>query len=458
VEKKGISMEDTIAAIATCVGESAINIIKVSGSKSLIIVNSIFKGKDLTKVNGNTINYGFIMDKNEMVDEVLVSIFRNPNSSTGEDVVEINSHGGVTSTNKILELILNNGARLAEPGEFLKRAFLNGKTDLIKAESTSDLIKAETESARKMSIKGISGELSKLINNLRKEILSLIANIEVNIDYPEYEDALVVTKKMLKEKTRDIKKKLSDILKESENGVIIKNGIKVAIIGKPNVGKSSLLNALINEDKAIVTDVEGTTRDIVEGKILLNGIEVKFVDTAGIRDTEDIVEKIGVQKSIKALDESDLILVIFDNNSKLTEEDKKVLEYAKNKRSIIVINKIDLESKIEKEALNNFDVINISVKNNEGIEELKSKIIELFSLNKINTGNYTYLSNARHISIIKECLKIIESIEKSISSDDEVDLIEIDIKALWEKLGEITGDSYKEDLLDEIFSKFCLGK
>ncbi len=451
-------MEDTIAAIATCVGEGAINIIKISGLKSLNILSQLFKGKDLNKVNGNTINYGFIVDKKEIIDEVLVSVFRKPNSSTGEDVIEINCHGGITSTNKILELILNNGARLAEPGEFLKRAFLNGKIDLLKAESIADLISSETENARKMSVKGINGELSGLINDLRGEILSLIANIEVNIDYPEYEDALIVTKKMLKDKTNEIKLKLKNILNESENGVLIKNGIKVAIVGKPNVGKSSLLNALINEDKAIVTEIEGTTRDIVEGKIVLNGIEIKFIDTAGIRTTNDVVEKIGVQKSIKALGESDLILVVLDNNSNLTEADKKVLEYSKNKKSIVIINKIDLDNKIDKEFLCNFDVINISVKNNEGIEELKNKIIELFALNKINTGNYTYLSNARHISIIKECLNIVESIEKSISRNDEVDLIEIDIKALWEKLGEITGETYKEDLLDEIFSKFCLGK
>jgi tRNA modification GTPase len=449
-------MEDTIVAIATCVGESAINIIKISGPLSLNIVSSMFKGKDLNKVNGNTINYGFIMDKNEMIDEVLVSVFRNPNSSTGEDVVEINTHGGITSTNKILELILNKGVRLAEPGEFLKKSFLNGKIDLLKAESISDLISSESESARKLSMKGVSGELSELINNLRATVLSLIANIEVNIDYPEYEDALIVTKKVLKEKTKEIKDKLYEILNSSENGVLIKNGIKVAIIGKPNVGKSSLLNALINEDKAIITDIEGTTRDIVEGKILLNGIEIKFTDTAGIRDTKDIVEQIGVKKSIKALDEADLLLVIFDNSLPLTKEDKKVLEYAKNKKSIIIINKIDLESKLDKNELK--DTINISIKTGEGIEDLQNRIVNLFSLNKISTGNYTYLSNARHISIIKECLKIVDSIEKSISKDEEVDLIEIDIKNLWEKLGEITGETYKENLLDEIFSKFCLGK
>ncbi len=451
-------MNDTIAAIATTVGISALNVIKVSGKDSIKIVNKIFKGKDLTKVNGNTINYGFIIDKNEEIDEVLVSVFKSPKSYTKENMIEINCHGGIITTNKILEILLNNGTRLAEPGEFLKRAFLNGRVDLVEAESISDLINAETENARKMSMKGIKGEISFLVKELKEEILSLIANIEVNIDYPEYEDAILITNKLLKEKNKLIKDKLTNILKQSENGVIIKNGIKTVIIGKPNVGKSSILNKLINEEKAIVTSVAGTTRDIVEGKIFINGIELNLIDTAGIRESKDIIEKIGIEKSKKAIEEADLLLIVLNNNEKLDEEDKKILLNSHKKKSIIIINKVDLASKIDKKYLKDFNVVETSTINKEGMNGLKNKISEMFKLNEINLGDYTYLSNSRQISIIKECLNIINFIEESLEKDDPVDLIEINVKSLWNKLGEITGETYKEELLDEIFSKFCLGK
>lgn len=451
-------MDDTIAAIATTVGISALNIIKVSGTNAINIVNKVFKGKDLNKVNSHTITYGFIIDKNEEVDEVLVSVFKSPKSYTKEDVVEINCHGGIITTNKILELLLNNGARLAEPGEFLKRAFLNGRIDLVEAESVSDLINAQTENARKMSIKGIKGEISSLVKELREQILSLIANIEVNIDYPEYEDAEIVTTKLLKEKTVLIKEKLKKILKQSENGLIIKNGIKTVIAGKPNVGKSSILNKLIKEDKAIVTDIAGTTRDVVEGKIYINGIELNLIDTAGIRESKDIVEKIGVEKSKKAIEEADLLLIVLDQSKKLTEEDQEILKNAHKKKSIIILNKTDLESKIDKKSLKGFNIVETSTVEEKGLEELINKITEMFNLNEIEFGDYTYLSNSRQIAIIKECLNIISLIEISLEKEDPVDLIEINIRALWDKLGEITGETYKEELLDEIFSKFCLGK
>ena len=315
-------MTDTITAIATSVGVSAINIIKVSGPDAINVVNRIFKGKDLTMVNGFTIHYGYIVDNEEIIDEVLVSVFRAPKSYTGEDVVEINSHGGIICTNKILELLLTNGCRLAQPGEFLKRAYLNGKKDLLEAESISDLIEAQNESARKMGIKGATGELSKMIKRLKDKLLSIIANIEVNIDYPEYEDAIVYTNELLDKNILEIKAELQDILDKSQTGKLIKNGINVGIIGKPNVGKSSLLNILLDEDKAIVTDIEGTTRDIVEGKINVNGITINLVDTAGIRETDNIVEKLGVEKSKKIIEESDLIIAIFDGSRELSKEDE----------------------------------------------------------------------------------------------------------------------------------------
>ena len=451
-------MEDTIVAIGTALGESAINIIKLSGKDAINIVNKNFKGKDLTKVETHTINYGHIIENKEIIDEVLVTVFKAPKTFTKENVVEINCHGGIATTNKILELMLTSGARLAEPGEFLKRAYLNGRIDLIEAESVQDLISAKTETARKMSIKGIDGSLSKLIKNLREKILAVIANIEVNIDYPEYEDAIVITNKILKQNIKEIKTNLEEILKQSKNGKVIKNGIRVGILGKPNVGKSSLLNLLINEEKAIVTDIEGTTRDIVEGSIILNGIEINFIDTAGIRKTTNYVEQIGVKKSYEILETADLLLVLLDNSKKLTKEDKEILEKTNKKDVIILLNKIDLDQKIEIKDLNKYKILNISVKENQGIEELKKLIISKFKLDKIANSDYTYLSNARQITLIKECVKIANQIEKSNNQGIDVDLIEIDLKRLWDKLGEITGETYKDELLDEIFSKFCLGK
>lgn len=450
-------MTDTIAAIATAVGTSAVNIIKISGPSAISIVNKIFT-KDLTKLSSNTINYGYIKDNGETIDEVLVSIFRNPNSLTGEDVIEINSHGGIAVTNKILEILLTNGCRLAEPGEYLKRAFLNGKKDLLEAESISDLINAKTESFRKMSTKGLTGELSALVKRLREKLLNIIANIEVNIDYPEYEDAIVYTNELLEKSIIEIKEELQKIVNESEKGSLIKNGLNVGIIGKPNVGKSSLLNELINEDKAIVTDIEGTTRDIVEGTFILNGININLIDTAGIRETDNIVEKIGVEKSKTIIEKSNMVIALFDGSREFDKEDKEILKEIKGKKAIILINKVDLPQKLDKSEIKDFETIEISVKDNKGINLLIEKIKELFNLNEIETGDFTYLSNARQISIIKEALALSEEIKSQNEKNTPVDLIQIDIQKLWEKLGELTGDTYKDELLDEIFSKFCLGK
>ena len=448
---------DTIAAIATSMGRSAVNIIKISGPESISIVSKIFT-KDLSKLEPNTINYGFIKEDNELIDEVLVSLFTSPNSQTGEDIVEINTHGGISVTNKVLELVLSNGARLAEPGEFLKRAFLNGKKDLIEAEAISDLINAKTEGARKMSLKGLSGELSKKIKTLRNKILNIIANIEVNIDYPEYEDAIIYTNELLKTNINEIQSDLEKLVKESEKGTLLNNGINVGIVGKPNVGKSSLLNLLINEDKAIVTDIEGTTRDIVEGNITINGVTLNLIDTAGIRETNNVVEKLGVEKSKDIINKSDLIIALFDISRPFTLEDEAILSSIKAKKSIIILNKTDLPTKIDLNKFTSYNVIKTSVKEDIGKDELLNMIKELFSLNEIETGDFTYLSNARQISLIKEALKLCLEIKYQNEQNTPVDLIQIDLQNLWEKLGEITGDAYKDELLDEIFSKFCLGK
>ena len=449
-------MEDTIAAISTIVGESALNVIKVSGNDSIEIVNKIFSGKDLTKVKSHTIHYGFIMNKNEKIDEVLVSIFKAPKTYTREDVVEINCHGGVSVTNKILELLLTNGCRMAEPGEFIKRAYLNGRINLVEAEAVSDLISAKTEIARKIGIKGLTGESSKLIKELREDLISLIANIEVNIDYPEYEDAVEVTKDLIKEKINNMIFKLNEIISKSENQLLIKNGIKVSIVGKPNVGKSSILNKFLNEEKAIVTDIEGTTRDTVEGSIILNGVEINFIDTAGIRDTNNIVEKIGVEKSLKAIEDADLVLFVLDGTRKISKEDLEIFDKVKNKKVIIIVNKSDEAQIIDLSKFNKYEIIFTSTKIEEGLDELKNKIVEMFNLGNLELNDYTYLSNSRQISILKDSLNLANNVLNK--NETEVDLIEIDIKILWEKLGEILGETYKDDLLDEIFSKFCLGK
>ena len=453
-------MNDTICAIATSQGIGAISIIRVSGEDSINIVNKIFKGKDLTKVNSHTINYGHIIENDEIIDEVLVSVMKSPKTFTTEDIVEINTHGGIAPTNKTLELLLENGCRLAEPGEFTKRAFLNGRIDLLEAEAVMDMIDAKTETQRKMAVNQIDGKTSNLINELRSDMIQIISNINVNIDYPEYDDVDIITNDILIPKISNLKEKIKRILKESENGKIIKEGIKTSIIGRPNVGKSSLLNALLKEDKAIVTDIAGTTRDIVEGQISINGIILNMIDTAGIRDTEDIIEAIGVEKSLKIMEEADLILFMLNNNEEIKKDTLNLLQKIKDKKYLVLINKKDLASKINKELLDidNNRIIELSIINNEGIEELKEKIIEMFNINELETKDTTYISNSRSISILKRCLKRIEDIEKSLINNVPIDMIEMDIKNIWEELGTINGTNYEEELLDEMFSRFCLGK
>ena len=453
-------MNDTICAISTSQGVGAIAIIRISGEEAISIANSIFKGSDLSKVNSHTINYGHILDKDEIIDEVLVSVMKAPRTFTKEDIVEINTHGGIAPTNRVLELLLEKGCRLAEPGEFTKRAFLNGRIDLLEAEAIMDMIEAKTETQRKMATNQIEGKTSTLINELRDDMVQIISNINVNIDYPEYDDVDIITNDILIPKINNLKEKIKKILKESENGKIIKNGINTSIIGKPNVGKSSLLNTLLQEDKAIVTNIAGTTRDIVEGQISINGILLNMIDTAGIRETEDIIEAKGVEKSLKIMEESDLILFMLNNNEEITKESLDLIKKISNKKYLILINKMDLEKKLDIKELNieKDKIIELSIINNQGIDELKEKIQKLFNLNELETKDPTYLSNARSISILKRCLKRIEDIEKSIENQMPIDMIELDIKNIWEELGKINGSSYEEELLDEMFSRFCLGK
>ena len=449
-------MNDTIAAISTALGVGAISIIRVSGEDSINIVNKIFKGKDLTKANTHTINYGHIVDNNEIIDEVLVSIMRSPKTFTKEDIVEINCHGGIATTNKVLELVLLNGARLAEPGEFTKRAFLNGRIDLIEADGIMNLISSKTDASRKMSINELNGKVSSLIKNIRNDLIKIISNIEVNIDYPEYDDIEVITNQKVLPNIKNIQQELKKTISESENGRILNEGINIGIIGRPNVGKSSLLNALLEENKAIVTDIEGTTRDIVEGTLSLNGVILNIIDTAGIRKTDNIVEQIGVEKSFEIIDKSDLIIFILNNNEPLTKEDLELYNKIKSKKHITVLNKIDLEQKIDLLSINE-EIIKTSLINNNA-DQIKEKIIKLFNLEQLETKDLTYLSNARSISLLKQANISLDNAIQCINNNNPIDIVELELKQAWDKLGEIIGETYTEELLDELFSRFCLGK
>ena len=449
-------MNDTIAGISTALGVGAISIIRVSGKDAIPLVNEIFKGKDLTKVNTHTIHYGHIVNKEEIIDEVLISIMKSPKTYTKEDIVEINCHGGISTTNKVLELLIQKGIRLAEPGEFTKRAFLNGRIDLIEADGIMNLIEAKTETSRKLSINQLSGNVSNKIISLRDKLIQVISNIEVNIDYPEYDDIEVINNEKILPILKEVNKSLEDTITQSENGKIITEGIKVCLIGRPNVGKSSLLNTLLEENKAIVTNIAGTTRDIVEGTIQIDNIPIHLIDTAGIRETSDIVEQIGVNKSKEVIENSDLIILILNSNEQLTEEDKYLLELIKNKTSIIVLNKIDLPTNIED--INHENIVKISAEYNIGIEDLKNKIKYLFNIDKIETTDMNYITSARSIGLLKKAQDILKEVINKTSQGIEPYLLEIDIKEAWNILGEIIGATYKEEMLDEMFKRFCLGK
>lgn len=447
-------MNDTICAIATSLGVGAISIIRMSGKDSLKIIKEIFTGK-IKEKESHVIKYGYIKDNDQVIDEVLVSIMLAPKSYTMEDIIEINCHGGIAITNKILELLLNKGCRLAEPGEFTKRAYLNGRIDLTQAESVMDMIVSSTDMASNLAINNIRGNLSNMIKNIRQKILELQANIEVNIDYPEYEDAEVITKDTIIPKLQNIKDELLKLLLSAKDGQIIKNGINISLVGRPNVGKSSILNCLLDENKAIVTDVAGTTRDIVEGEVTLNGIKLNFIDTAGIRKTNDKVEAIGVQKSMESIHKSDLVILVLNNNEELTSEDRDIINELTDINYIIFVNKNDLVSNL---TIDYNNVVFGNTTSLNGLDNLKSKIIEMFNLDQIKVNDVTYLTNARQISLVKKSIESIDNALKNANNNIPVDMLAIDVKATWDILGEIIGATYKDELLDELFSKFCLGK
>ncbi len=448
-------MNDTIAAIATAQGVGAIAIIRVSGPEAFNIVSKIFSNKKFKDADSHTIHYGYILDNGDKIDEVLVTKMIGPKTFTREDVVEINTHGGILITSKILELLLLNGCRLAEPGEFTKRAFLNGRIDLTEAEGIMDLINSKTDKAREMAINQMNGDASNMIHNLRDELAGIISNIEVNIDYPEYEDIEEMTLDKLSLSLKDLEDKVNRILVRSREGEYIKNGIKTVIIGRPNVGKSSLLNRLLGQNKAIVTDVLGTTRDTIEATMVLDNIILNLIDTAGIRETEDKVESIGVSKSLKLMDEADLVLFMLNYGEEITSDDKKILEKLKGKNYIIVVNKTDLDKKLDDSILD--DPVYVSVLDNKNIDEIKDRIKELFNLEKLETDDLTYLTSARSQAILKQVLESVKDVKNGIKNYP-IDMVEIDLKNIWNLLGEIIGESYDEELLDQLFSRFCVGK
>lgn len=451
---------DTITAIATPLGEGAIGIVRISGSDALAIAKKIFKGKDLEKVDSHTLNYGHIFDpqKDEILDEVMVGVMREPKTFTREDVIEINTHGGIAVTNEILQLILRQGARMAEPGEFTKRAFLNGRVDLTQAEAVMDIIRAKTDKAMNIAVKQLDGSLKSLIDKTRQEILNTLAQVEVNIDYPEYDDIEEMTTALMREKTLEFQNLLEHLLATARRGKILREGLSTAIIGRPNVGKSSLLNNLLREEKAIVTNIEGTTRDVIEEYVNIKGVPLKLVDTAGIRETDDVVEKIGVERSKKALQEADLVLLVLNAAEPLTDQDRALLELSQHSNRIILLNKTDLPEQIERDQLPE-DVIRISVLKNQNIDLIEERINQLFFDNAgIVEQDATYLSNARHISLIKKAVESLQAVNEGMELGMPVDLLQVDMTRTWEILGEITGDAAPDELITQLFSQFCLGK
>ncbi|AKQ75640.1 tRNA modification GTPase TrmE [Bacillus licheniformis WX-02] len=458
---------DTIAAISTPMGEGAIAIVRMSGPEALAIADKVYKGprgKRLSSVDSHTINYGHIVDPEteKVVEEVMVSVLKAPKTFTREDIVEINCHGGLVTVNQVLQLVLREGARLAEPGEFTKRAFLNGRIDLSQAEAVMDLIRAKTDRAMNVAMNQMEGRLSSLIKRLRAEILETLAHVEVNIDYPEYDDVEEMTHKMLIEKATKVKKEIEALLTTSEQGKILREGISTVIIGRPNVGKSSLLNSLVHETKAIVTDIPGTTRDVIEEYVNVRGVPLRLVDTAGIRETEDIVERIGVERSRQVLKEADLILLVLNYSESLSDEDIKLFEATKGMDIIVIVNKTDLEQKLDldrvRELAGNQPVVTTSLLKEEGIDELEEAIQSLFFTGAIESGDLTYVSNTRHISLLHEAKRAITDALEGIENDVPIDMVQIDLTRCWEVLGEIIGDAVHESLIDQLFSQFCLGK
>ncbi len=453
---------DTIVAISTAVGNSGIGIIRMSGEDSFNIIKKIFKTKTKkVDIIPNTINYGHIIDRDKIIDEVLVSFFKSPKSFTTENMCEINSHGGMIIMNEILELCLKNGARMAEPGEFTKRAFLNGRIDLSQAEAVIDIINAKSEKEARASIKQLNGELSKKLHDIKEKIMGVLVDIEASIDYPEY-DVEEVTNTRVLNIISEVKEDLFSLQRTFDNGKIIRDGIKIAIIGRPNAGKSSLLNAILGEERAIVTEYEGTTRDTIEEFIQIDGIPIRIIDTAGIRETDNIVEKIGINKSKEVAKDADLVIAIIDSSKELNEEDKEILEFINSKKGIVLLNKMDLEGRIDKDSIKQIigdkQILSISALNREGIEELYKTISTMYKFNEIETDDSLTITNNRHKNSINNMIKSVEKSEKSIYDKMPIDIITINITEILTEIGNITGETVSEDIINGIFKKFCLGK
>jgi tRNA modification GTPase len=458
---------DTIAAISTPMGEGAIAIVRLSGDEAISIADRIFKGvggKQLKDVPSHTIHYGHIIDpaNGRTVEEVMVTVMRAPKTFTREDVVEINCHGGLVSVNRVLQLVLTNGARLAEPGEFTKRAFLNGRIDLSQAEAVIDLIRAKTDRAMNVALSQMEGRLSKIIQGLRQTILETLAHVEVNIDYPEYDDVEEMTHQLLMEKAQYVREQIDRLLQTAQQGKILREGLATVIIGRPNVGKSSLLNSLVHENKAIVTDIPGTTRDVIEEYVNVRGVPLKLIDTAGIRETEDIVERIGVERSRQVLKEADLILLVLNFNEELTKEDEQLFETVQGMDVIVIVNKTDLPKKIDMERVKELaagrPIVTTSLLEEKGIEDLEEAISTLFFTGAVEANDLTYVSNSRHIALLHQAKKAIEDAISGIEAGVPIDIVQIDLTRTWELLGEIIGDTVHESLIDQLFSQFCLGK
>lgn len=456
---------DTITSISTPMGEGAIGIVRLSGPEAVEIGDKLYKGKKKLKdVPSHTINYGHIIDPetDEVVEEVMISVLRAPKTFTREDIIEINCHGGILTINRILELTMTHGARMAEPGEYTKRAFLNGRIDLSQAEAVMDFIRSKTDRASKVAMNQIEGRLSDLIKQQRQSILEILAQVEVNIDYPEYDDVEDATTEFLLAQSKKIKNEIDQLLETGTQGKIMREGLSTVIVGKPNVGKSSMLNNLIQDNKAIVTEVAGTTRDVLEEYVNVRGVPLRLVDTAGIRDTEDIVEKIGVERSRKALSEADLILFVLNNNEPLTEEDRTLYEVIKNEDAIVIVNKTDLERQLDieevKTMIEDTPLIQTSMLKQEGIDELELQIRDLFFGGEVQNQDMTYVSNSRHISLLKQARQTIQDAIDAAEAGIPMDMVQIDLTRTWEILGEIIGESASDELINQLFSQFCLGK
>lgn len=456
---------DTITSISTPMGEGAIGIVRLSGPEAVEIGDKLYKGKKKLKdVPSHTINYGHIIDPetDEVVEEVMISVLRAPKTFTREDIIEINCHGGILTINRILELTMTHGARMAEPGEYTKRAFLNGRIDLSQAEAVMDFIRSKTDRASKVAMNQIEGRLSDLIKRQRQSILEILAQVEVNIDYPEYDDVEDATTEFLLAQSKKIKNEIDQLLETGTQGKIMREGLSTVIVGKPNVGKSSMLNNLIQDNKAIVTEVAGTTRDVLEEYVNVRGVPLRLVDTAGIRDTEDIVEKIGVERSRKALSEADLILFVLNNNEPLTEEDRTLYEVIKTEDAIVIVNKTDLERRLDieevKTMIGDTSLIQTSMLKQEGIDELELQIRDLFFGGEVQNQDMTYVSNSRHISLLKQARQTIQDAIDAAEAGIPMDMVQIDLTRTWEILGEIIGESASDELINQLFSQFCLGK